>query len=203
MHETGAIIVTPLLDEMLNSVVARALPIAKAPSKLASPQVGSLAPMSEEELWQESMVETVDTLEAKYQAKYVPDEHDGYIHSAKVAVPAINFAKVKPHLHKNLPKPAQIPVQSCSPLPDFYRRCTICADAHSKAVPLEGEWAESHGLKRCAPPFEQLSPFGSLPGFETNLGVVAVPADPIGGYVYAGGWEADTRWQLHAEAVYF
>ena len=197
MHETGANIVTSLLDEMLNSVVARVSPITKAPIKLASPQVGPLAPMSKEELWQESMVEAVDTIEAKFMAKYNPIEHDGFTHSAEVAVPVINFAKVKPHLHKNLPKPAQLPVQSCSPLPDFYRRCTICADAHSK-----GGWAESHGLKRCAPPFEQLSPFGSLPGFVTSLGVVAVPADPIGGYVYAGGWEADTRWQLHAEAVY-
>ena len=66
-----------------------------------------LPPISKEELWQESMVEAVDTIEAKYQAKYVPDEHDGYIHSAKVAVPMVDFARVKPHLHRNLPKPAE------------------------------------------------------------------------------------------------
>ena len=27
-------------------------------------------------------------------------------------------------------------------------------------------------------------PFGSLPGYQTNLGVVAVPTIPMGGYVY-------------------
>ena len=158
--------------------------------------VDSVAMRKEEER-HHHMASTVDNIQAKYMEKYSPQKEGDIVYSAEVAVPVINFAKVKPHLHKNLPKPAQLPVQSCSPLPDFYRHCTICADANSK-----GQWAESHGLKRCAPPFEQLSPFGSLPGFETNLGVVAVPADPIGGYVYAGGWEADTQWQLHAEAVY-
>ena len=45
-------------------------------------------------------------------------------------------------------------------------------------------------------------PFGSLPGFVTLLGVVAVPDEPIGGYVYGGGGGAGTVWRLHAEAVY-
>ena len=45
-------------------------------------------------------------------------------------------------------------------------------------------------------------PFGSLPGFETNLGIVSVPQAPIGGYIYKDGTGDDTTWQLYAEAVY-
>ena len=45
-------------------------------------------------------------------------------------------------------------------------------------------------------------PFDSLPGFVTSLGDVAVPKEPIGGYVYGGGAGAGTVWRLHAEAVY-
>ena len=33
------------------------------------------------------------------------------------------------------------------------------------------------------------SPFGTAAGFETNLGVVAPPTSPVGGYVYPQrGW---------------
>ena len=45
-------------------------------------------------------------------------------------------------------------------------------------------------------------PFGALPGFETNLGVVPIPQAPIGGYIYKGGTGDNTTWQLYAEAVY-
>ena len=33
----------------------------------------------------------------------------------------------------------------------------------------------------------------------TSLGDVAVPKEPIGGYVYGGGAGAGTVWRLHAE----
>ena len=46
------------------------------------------------------------------------------------------------------------------------------------------------------------APFGCLPGFETNLGVVSIPQAPIGGYIYKGGTGDNTTWQLYAEAVY-
>ena len=38
-------------------------------------------------------------------------------------------------------------------------------------------------------------PFGSLPGFKTNLGVVAVPTIPVGGYVYC---PVAKRWVIFA-----
>ena len=82
-------------------------------------------------------------------------------------------------------------------MPEFYSACIICAKARSI-----GAGPPAHGLLRCAPPYDKLWPFGSLPGFVTSLGVVAVPEDPIGGYVYAGGAGDKTVWQLHADAVY-
>ena len=37
------------------------------------------------------------------------------------------------------------------------------------------------------------SPFGFAAGFETNLGIVAPPTSPVGGYVYT-----ERGWILHA-----
>ena len=43
--------------------------------------------------------------------------------------------------------------------------------------------------------FVRENPFGSLPGYETNLGVAAVPTIPVGGYVYSTDGK---KWVLHA-----
>ena len=133
----------------------------------------------------------------KYNAKYKTIEEGGVIHSAQVAIPMVDFSKVKPHLHRKLPKPESVPVQACSIDPTFYTSCTICANARSQGFQ---QW--SHGHCACAPPFELLFPFGTLPGFVTSLGVVAVPEEPIGGYVYEGGAGDRTKWRLHAQAVF-
>ena len=95
-------------------------------------------------------------------------DDNGVIHSAKVMVPRIDFSKVKPHLHRNLPKPCYYPLHSCSPDPDFYHKAT-----------------QSMGYERgCRRKFECLIPFGLKAAFDTNLGPVAVPEEPIGGYIF-------------------
>ena len=67
-----------------------------------------------------------------------------------------------------LPNPEQCLVHSCSPDAEFYVR-----------------------------DFGYLaSPFGTLPGYKTSLGVVAVPTTPVGGYVYCP--DAKT-WVIFAE----
>jgi len=40
---------------------------------------------------------------------------------------------------------------------------------------------------------ESPSPFGTAAGFHTNLGVVAPPTSPIGGFIYT-----ESGWKLHA-----
>jgi len=82
----------------------------------------------------------------------------------------------------SLPNPEQCPVHSCSPDPEFY------VDRDSS-------------LFRCNYNFGYLAsqygkPFGTLPGYKTSLGVVAVPTMPVGGYVYC---PVSRKWVIHAE----
>ena len=141
--------------------------------------------------WVENMLLNIAKLEERYNAKSKPGGDDGAIYSAQVAIPKVDFTKVKPHLHRNLPKPSLCPVYACSEDPKFYTQCckSICETCRSAPGPLKAK-------------FDSPSPFGSLPGFYTNLGVVPVPQDPIGGFVYKGGTDADTTWQLYADAVF-
>ena len=191
---TGVNIVSSLLDEMLSSVVARAPPICKSPNKLASPVTGPCLPLSKEEEWVEDMLDNIERLDAKYAAKYSPQQDGAVIYSAEVAVPKVDFSKIKPHLHRNLPRPNLHPVYSCSPDPKFYTDCHLVRH-------LDNHQGCSGG---CKPLFgmANVSPFGSLPGFETNLGIVSIPQAPIGGYIYKRGTGDETTWQLYAEAVY-
>jgi len=141
------------------------------------------------------LVTTVDILQAKYMEKYSPQQDGAFIFSAEVAVPKVDFSKVKPHLHRNLPKPNLYPVHSCSPDPKFYTECYLVRHVDNHQGCAGG----------CKPLFDanvSPTPFGCLPGFETNLGVVSIPQAPIGGYIYKGGTGDNTTWQLYAEAVY-
>ena len=175
-------VVMAILEEVLSSAVTSAKPALAAD-------------VTKDKEWVENMLTTINKLEVKYGAAHKPIEEDGVIHSAQVAVPRINFQQVKPHLHRKLPKPESVPVQACSIDPTFYTSCTECVNTRSK-----GFQPERH--PGCAPPFELSFPFGASPGFVTSLGVVAVPEEPIGGYVYEGGSGEATKWRLHAEAVY-
>ena len=111
-------------------------------------------------------------------------DENGVIHSAKVMIPKVDFSKVKPHILRNLPKPGIYPLHGCSPDPDFYHKAT-----------------KSYISGR-QPKFNCLLPFGKKPAFDTNLGLVAVPKEPIGGYIYKSGSNECTAWQLFAEPVF-
>ena len=225
-------IVDSLMDNLLESVVSSsnakqpvppgwAVPVVDV-TKLSSPVTGPYIPVSEEQEWVEDMLATIEKLEVKYDAKYKPVAEDGVIYSAEVAIPKVDFAQVKPHLHRKLPKPALFPVQSCSNDPDFYMKCTgpksshICNKEHNgelhedldeKLAPIgptqhPGSCLWEKNQHQSTSLFSRPDPFGNMPGFETSLGVVAVPDEPIGGYIYAGGAGDSTVWRLHAQAVY-
>ena len=133
------------------------------------------------------MLEKVKALEEKYAEQYSPRmDENGVLHSAKVMIAKIDFSKVKPHILRNLSKPGIYPLLGCSPDPDFYHKAT-----------------ESMGYERGRrPKFDCLTPFGAKPAFDTNLGLVAVPKEPIGGYIYKTGSGESTAWQLFAEPVF-
>ena len=149
--------------------------------------------MRKEEEWLAKMSTVVDTIQAKFMAQYSPRQDGDIIHSAEVVIPRVDFSKVKPHLHKNLPKPNLFAVHSCSPDPTFYTDC------HAAKRPNHDGCSGG-----CKPLFDMVNvcPFGSSPGFATHLGIVSIPQAPIGGYVYKGGTGDNTTWQLYAEAVY-
>ena len=150
--------------------------------------------MRKEKEWLDQMSADVNTIQARFLARYSPQLEDDVIHSAEVAIPWVDFSKVKPHLHRNLPKPSLYPVYSCSPDPKFYTDCHMVRHRDNHQGCSGG----------CKPLFgmANVNPFGSLPGFSTNLGIVPIPQAPIGGYIYKGGTGDETTWQLYAEAVY-
>ena len=84
--------------------------------------------------------------------------------------PTVSWAELR--FKPSLPKPGHYPVYGVVQDPSFYK----------------GGW--NNGW---VGPFYQPHPFGSLPGYRTNLGVVPVPTLPAGGYVWA-----DEEWVLHA-----
>ena len=154
------------------------------------------------------MVKTLTKLEAKYQipehkrkkrlftrkektSPIVPKEFDTIYHGLAAPEPdAVTLADPFPHVRWNnvrfkpaLPNPEACPVHSCSPDPVFY------VDRNSPSF-------------QCNSNFDYLAsqngrPFGALPGFKTNLGVVAIPSIPVGGYVYCPEVK---KWVIFAEA---
>ena len=219
-------VIDSVMDNLLESVVSSSVAKKPAPvvdaTKWTSPVTGPCIPVSKEEEWVEDMLVTIEKLELKYDAKYKPVDEVGVIYSAEVAIPKVDFYQVKPHLHRKLPKPALFPVQSCSNDPDFYMKCTgpkssqICnkehdgelhEDLNEKLAPIgptqhAGSCLWEKHQHQSTSLFSRSDPFGHLPGFDTSLGVVAVPDEPIGGYIYAGGAGDSTVWRLHAQAVY-
>ena len=95
-----------------------------------------------------------------------------------VPEPYLTIAWQDVRLKPSLPSPKEFPIYSASADPEFYQR----------------EMKDSCGMMRHI--FTQSgSPFGMLPGYETNLGVAAVPSVPVSGYVYSIEMK---KWVLHA-----
>jgi len=130
--------------------------------------------------------------ENKYEAANKPQEdEEGVTRSPVLPRIGVNFAKVNPFALAKLPKPGAVVVYSCPEDPSFYTKCT--AYNHSK----DGQ--------KCRKSSEACNTssygcFGVLPGFVTNLGVIAPPTEPIYGYVYVTGYGDKTKYALFAEA---
>ena len=118
----------------------------------------------------------------KRESSIVPKEFSRIFNVLAAPEPDVNVLEPYPQVNWNevrfkptLPNPEPFAVQSCSQDPDFYQ--------DQKDFPCT--------FKRWAP-----SSFGTLPGFKTSLGIVAVPAKHVSGYVYC----PDARkWVIYAE----
>ena len=105
------------------------------------------------------------------------------IHSPHLRKPFVNWTKLNPFQYKNLPQPSPLPVQGCSPDPQFYFATVTANDSHrTKTL----KWGRDDN--KC--------PFGYLYGFHTNMGRVAVPDQVIHGYrcdPRFGNWVIDAK----------
>jgi len=92
--------------------------------------------------------------------------------------PVVNWSQVNYKRQANIPLPSLFPVHGCSDNPSFY------SPIHVNGTILPSNF-EHH----------QKVPFGTLPGFATNLGIIAPPDQHTSnGYIYVPG----DGWVLHA-----
>ena len=95
-----------------------------------------------------------------------------------IQYPSIDLHNVNTRFIENIPKPTLFPVHGVSSDPDFYHKL-----AHG-----EGEYSHKIFYR-----FNRHSPFGSDYGYDTNIGVIPPPTDPIHGYIWSKG-----SWKLFA-----
>ena len=84
----------------------------------------------------------------------------------EVEYPQVDLNHLNSHFIKNIPKPCLYPILGCSDDPEFYARVD-----HRREIQN----------------FFKEFPRGSEYGYSTNLGIVAVPDQPIFGYIWSGG----------------
>ena len=108
--------------------------------------------------------------------------------------PRVNWAKVNRGALKSFPKPSWQPVLSVSPSPSFYEKSCDCPATIIKHYRHGG--VREPNFCSCPTQFTAPNPFGELPGFVTNLGVIPVPDTPIHGHIWD---QASLDWILHAE----
>ena len=91
--------------------------------------------------------------------------------------PIVDWTKVRPK--PGIPDPEFCPVLSASQDPDYYT-----SPAYINGI--------NHRVRGELP---TPNPFGTLPGYHTNLGIIAVPDHPVNGFIYCLEMK---KWILHS-----
>ena len=124
------------------------------------------------------------------------EEEESPSSSTDTIVPKVSWEKVNVAALKKLPTPSSFPVQTASPRSQFYSKDDGCPRGCAQ---IQFEYSSGNPRKipcKCRLGFEETNPFGTLLGFQSNLGVVPVPSTPMFGHI----WDPDTcSWLLHAE----
>ena len=156
------------------------------------------------------MVKTLTKLETKYltpehkrkkrlfkrkekTSPIVPKEFDTIYHVLAAPEPEpVAVSEPFPYVRWNevrfkpaLPNPELCPVHSCSQDPQFYQEKREYRNGSVIPTITKPEFLRT-----------DREPFGTLRGYKTNLGVVAVPTTPVGGYVFCPEVK---KWVIHAE----
>ena len=126
------------------------------------------------------------------------------VFSAPVSLPCVDF-KALGFGPRFLPRPELFPVQGCSQDPAFY----LCEDGHncrasgrhynSSTRFLNGQGPSPPWHK--GPAYSEPSPFGTLPGLETDFGITDVP-EKLFGWKYKSGSGRDTKWVMTSEVKF-
>lgn len=98
----------------------------------------------------------------------------------KDSKPRVNWTKLRPQTLRNLPKPSEWSVQSCSQDPTFYEGIVDKDDPRN--------WSRPKGIPLIMKPSRFLSstsPFGTLLGLLSDQGVISMPEDSIDGYIWS------------------
>ena len=95
---------------------------------------------------------------------------------------------------RSFPKLSWQPIHLVSPSPSFYEKSCNCLATIIKHYCHGG--VREPNVCSCLTQFTAQNPFGELPGFITNLGVIPVPDTPIHGHIWD---QASLDWILHAE----
>ena len=106
------------------------------------------------------------------------------IYSPTMKKPRVDLTKVNKWKLRDLPEAHKFPVLSVPQDPDFYKSTFV-----KKYGSVTGEGGcngtpDGCGCLRCSPPF------GQLHGLRSNYGIIAMPSEPVYGYVWTnrGGW---------------
>jgi hypothetical protein len=131
-------------------------------------------------LWMNANDATAEE-EAEYDRHLEKELRITPIHSPRLKKVSVDWNRLNPGQFKNLPKAEAIPLQGCSPDPNFYL-----------AVETSGSYPEERRILKWNK--NNRFPFGKLYGFVTNLGIVSVPDVAVHGYrcceIY-GYWTID------------
>ena len=105
----------------------------------------------------------------------------------------VDFTKMNSHFIRNIPEPVFFPVLGCSQDPMFY----------CKEGMLSTNNPERNYYNKSCENRNYRYPHGGIYGYETDVGIVPVPAEPIHGHVWKNGHEIrnrnDGKWIVHAE----
>ena len=106
------------------------------------------------------------------------------IYSPTMKKPRVDWTKVNRWKLRDLPEAHTFPVLSVPQDPDFYKTTFV-----KKYGSVSGEGRcngtpHACGCLHCRPPF------GQLHGLRSNYGIIAMPSEPVHGYVWTnrGGW---------------
>ena len=98
------------------------------------------------------------------------------IFSPSFPKPYVNWTNLNKHRRKNLPDPELFPVHMAPEDPDYYTNKYKSAAKHH---PLNLDWTkEKCGCVKCVPPF------GQKVGLMTDMGIIAMPLEPVHGYCW-------------------